>query len=164
MEFYKGQGTVSLFQWNLPLKSQKDIRTEAMFTAMNDCTLRSVGRFDLLAIVDVDEFILPVKASNLSEMMAKKLSIYPQVGSYVFPNVFHYLYWENTTSDVQQYWSSKNNQELPYLVTQMKLQRVKTPHKNGQRSKYLIRPENALMVGNHVVWQLSKGTYVIINT
>ena len=46
---------------------------------------------------------------------------------------------------------------LPQLVTQTKLKRTKTPNKNGQRSKYIIRPEYALMVGNHVVWTLVKG-------
>lgn len=40
--YYKRRGLVSLLNWNLPLISQKEIRTEAMFTAMTDCTLRSV--------------------------------------------------------------------------------------------------------------------------
>ena len=51
---------------------------------------------------------------------------------------------------------------LPQLVTQTKLKRTKTPNKNGQRSKYIIRPEYALMVGNHVVWTLVKGEFLAL--
>ena len=129
-----------------------------MFTAMNDCTLRSVGHFDLLALVDIDEYILPVKSLNLRDLMSKKMKEYPETGSFVFCNVFHYLYWENTTITLEQYWPEKS--KLPYLVTQTKIKRTKTPNKNGQRSKYLVRPEFANMVGNHVVWQLVKGKLV----
>ena len=121
IQFYKGQGLVSVFQWNLPLKSQKEIRTEAMFTAMNDCTLRSVGRYDLLTIVDIDEFILPTRPNStqararpeqepdtnyptLVDLMAKSVIKHPKVGSFVFCNVFHYLYWENATNLLEKYW------------------------------------------------------------
>ena len=51
---------------------------------------------------------------------------------------------------------------LPQLVTQTKLKRTKTPNKNGQRSKYIIRPEYAVMVGNHVVWTLVKGEFLAL--
>ena len=112
---------MSVFQWNLPLKSQKEIRTEAMFTAMNDCTLRSVGRYDLLTIVDIDEFILPTRPNStqararpeqepdtnyptLVDLMAKSVIKHPKVGSFVFCNVFHYLYWENATNLLEKYW------------------------------------------------------------
>ena len=121
IQFYKGQGLVSVFQWNLPLKSQKEIRTEAMFTAMNDCTLRSVWRYDLLTIVDIDEFILPTRPNStqararpeqepdtnyptLVDLMAKSVIKHPKVGSFVFCNVFHYLYWENATNLLEKYW------------------------------------------------------------
>ncbi len=58
----------------MPLKSQKDIRTEAMFGAMNDCTLRSVNSFDLLAIVDIDEFLMPNNnASSLLHLLSKEI-------------------------------------------------------------------------------------------
>lgn len=175
IQFYKGQGLVSVFQWNLPLKSQKEIRTEAMFTAMNDCTLRSVGRYDLLTIVDIDEFILPTRPNStqararpeqepdtnyptLVDLMANSVIKHPKVGSFVFCNVFHYLYWENATNLLEKYWPVNTQEKyLPQLVTQTKLKRTKTPNKNGQRSKYIIRPEYALMVGNHVVWTLVKG-------
>ena len=50
LRHYNQMGILTLLHWNLPLLSQKQIRTEAMFSAMNDCNLRSVNRFKLLGI------------------------------------------------------------------------------------------------------------------
>jgi hypothetical protein len=47
--------------------------------------------------------------------------------------------------------------KLPYLVTQAKVRRMVMPNKNGQRSKYVIRPDQVTMAGNHVVWKLING-------
>ena len=45
---YKEIGLATLLTWNLPLLSKKDIRTEAIFTAINDCNMRAAGRFEYL--------------------------------------------------------------------------------------------------------------------
>ena len=43
---YKVTGYVTLLDWNLPVASdRKMIRTEAMFTSINDCIVRSVNRY-----------------------------------------------------------------------------------------------------------------------
>ena len=43
---YKATGYVTLLDWNLPVASdRKMIRTEAMFTSINDCIVRSVNRY-----------------------------------------------------------------------------------------------------------------------
>jgi hypothetical protein len=36
--------TVDLLPWNLKMKSQKEIRTEGLFAALNDCLYRSMYR------------------------------------------------------------------------------------------------------------------------
>jgi hypothetical protein len=41
-------GIVSTLTWNLPLNSKKDIRTEAIFTAINDCNMRAAWLFEYL--------------------------------------------------------------------------------------------------------------------
>ncbi len=151
-----------------------------MFGAMNDCTLRSVNSFDLLAIVDIDEFIMPNNnASSLLHLLSKEIRwvyliqliqsitslviVYicrfnSMIGAYVFRNVFHYLYWENTTSLIEEHWPAKDRPfGLPLLLTQAKLTRTASPNKNGQRSKYVILPKNVLMIGNHVVWKFLNG-------
>ncbi len=61
---YRRTGEVSVLRWNLPLRSQKQIRTEGMFTALNECNLRLVHRFEFVLMVDVDEYILPYNATT----------------------------------------------------------------------------------------------------
>ena len=60
-----------MLTWNLPIRSQKDIRTEGMFTALNECSLRTVNRFELTVIIDFDEFILPRKELTLQDMIRR---------------------------------------------------------------------------------------------
>ena len=36
--------TLSILRWNLPIASQKKIRTEAQFTALNDCNFRLINK------------------------------------------------------------------------------------------------------------------------
>lgn len=42
---YQPKATVSLLPWDLRMRSQKDIRTEGLFAALNDCLYRSMYRW-----------------------------------------------------------------------------------------------------------------------
>lgn len=39
-----GRASVSMLPWDLRMRSQKDIRTEGLFAALNDCLYRSMYR------------------------------------------------------------------------------------------------------------------------
>lgn len=39
------RATVDLLPWDLRMRSQKDIRTEGLFAALNDCLYRSMYRY-----------------------------------------------------------------------------------------------------------------------
>ena len=99
-------------------------------------------------------------------------------GAYVFGNVFHYLYWKNDTTTMNQYWNSslsdnsgidrafenktrkllnEGSLHIPYLITQMKIKRTFKPHPFGRRSKYIVRPEAVVMAGNHIAHKFVDG-------
>jgi hypothetical protein len=78
-----------------------------------------------------------------------------QDGSFVFRNVFFYLYWENDTSTSPS--SNGGNGSSNYLLTTSKIRRTAKPNRKGQRSKYVVKPEAVAMAGNHVVWKLMRG-------
>ena len=70
LEYYANLKLVTILEWNLPIKSQKDVRTEAQFSAFNDCNMRSyVNHFKYAAMVDFDEFIIPKKDANLPDLL-----------------------------------------------------------------------------------------------
>lgn len=61
--------TVSILPWNLRMRSQKEIRTEGLFAALNDCLYRTMYRYKYLALVDLDEFIVPRYSDTLNELI-----------------------------------------------------------------------------------------------
>ena len=166
---YVNMGEVTVLEWNLPLRTQKQIRTEGMFTALNECNLRLVNRFEFALMVDVDEFILPY--GNVTDLfqMLDRITGSPKGGAFVFKNAFHYLYWSNDTSTTEEYARDlfdtydvkKVNETLstvrPYLLTQTKTRRLVKLHNHGTRSKYIVRPDAADMIGNHNVWTFFPG-------
>ena len=70
LDYYGKLQLITILEWNLPIKSQKDVRTEAQFSALNDCNMRSyINNFKYAAMVDFDEFIIPKKDANLPELL-----------------------------------------------------------------------------------------------
>ena len=170
---YVNTGEATVLEWNLPLKTQKQIRTEGMFTALNECNLRLVNRFEFTLMVDVDEFILPY--GNVTDLfqMIDGITGSPKMGAFVFKNAFHYLYWSNDTSTTEKYARGLFDQYdvkkindtssivQPYLLTQTKTRRLENLHNHGTRSKYIVRPDAADMIGNHNVWTFFPGSILL---
>lgn len=65
----KESPTVDVLEWNLDLRSQKEIRTEGLLAALNDCLYRNMYKYKYLALVDLDEFIIPRKDYTLNKLM-----------------------------------------------------------------------------------------------
>lgn len=61
--------TIELLPWNLKMRSQKEIRTEGLFASLNDCLYRSMYRYSHVALVDLDEFIIPHHNDTLTELI-----------------------------------------------------------------------------------------------
>ena len=59
LRYYQTQERVKVevLTWNLPVESQMKIRTEAQFTALNDCNFRLINRVKYAAMV-VSVFLL----------------------------------------------------------------------------------------------------------
>ncbi|XP_042211147.1 beta-1,4-galactosyltransferase galt-1-like isoform X1 [Homarus americanus] len=163
LRHYQDLGVATILPWELPVITQKEIRTEGIFAALNDCNMRSINRFPLSAMVDVDEFLIPRKHNNLLDLV----STYGDKGStFIFQNVFFYLYWENDTAVHDALFANDNGlgydffdgeEAFPYLLTAFKTRRLNKPHKHGQRSKFIVRPEGVVEIGNHNVWEYIYG-------
>lgn len=63
------RATVDMLPWDLKMRSQKDIRTEGLFAALNDCLYRNMYRYQYVALIDLDEFIIPRHNDTLLEMI-----------------------------------------------------------------------------------------------
>ncbi|XP_064119048.1 uncharacterized protein LOC135224065, partial [Macrobrachium nipponense] len=126
---YSDLGLINILPWKLDIKSQKEIRTEGLFAALNDCLYRYMYQYKYILMIDLDEYIVPHTNTSLPELLrylhtkadAKK------IGAISFQNSFFYLQWPDDPSSAS----------LPPLVTLRKTRRRQRflPHK--QRSKYI---------------------------
>lgn len=119
-------GLVTILPWQLNMKSQKEIRTEGLFAALNDCLYRSMYRYSYLALIDLDEFIIPRREETLMDLIHWLQSrINPRsTGSYSFQNAFFYLQWADDPMADPLY---------PGLITLSKTRRKIKLHPHKQR-------------------------------
>lgn len=162
LQHYVKQKIVSVLPWNLPVRSQKEIRTEGIFSSLNDCVFRTMYLFHYVIMLDFDEYIIPREHDNYLELLEKleedNKRIRGKPGSFIFRNTFFYLYFENDTT-IYGVEPEKSPEWIPYIVTQYKTRRLSTSMKPGSRSKYILVPERVVEVGNHVVWRHASGKF-----
>ncbi|XP_037293717.1 uncharacterized protein LOC115452130 [Manduca sexta] len=149
LDHYRRQGLVTLLPWKLPIISKVEIRTEGQFAAFNDCLYRSMAAAGWLLVVDVDEVVVPRRERTLPALLAALRASYSPPskapGAFLFRNAFFYLRWED------------DSEARAPLVTARKTRRWATPHALKNRSKYALRPRDAVELGNHFVWELAPG-------
>lgn len=66
---YIERGIVTMLPWQLDMVSQKEIRTEGLFAALNDCLYRAMYRYTHVLIIDFDEYIIPNFNDTLPQLI-----------------------------------------------------------------------------------------------
>ncbi|KAK3928508.1 Beta-1,4-galactosyltransferase galt-1 [Frankliniella fusca] len=163
LQDYAARGRVTLLPWHLNMASQREIRTEGLFAALNDCMYRNMNRHALVAQIDLDEYIVPrhnLTLPDLLQWLGKRLNI-RTAGSFSFQNAFFYLQWPDDPLVDRHGLDSR-------LLTARKTTRRTKLHPHKQRSKYIARPELVVSrvdpgldphveAGNHFVWEFLPG-------
>ncbi|XP_016839948.2 uncharacterized protein LOC100118938 [Nasonia vitripennis] len=167
LSYYEGKGLVQLLPWHhLDMVSQREIRTEGLFAALNDCLYRSMYAYEYLALLDLDEFIVPRREESIPELIgwlqrqqrqqpgpaAGRASGKGAAGAYSFQNAFFYLQWPD-----DPYVRTSRRATEAGLITLRKTRRRAKLHPHKQRSKYVCRPRDVLEAGNHFVWEFVPG-------
>ncbi|XP_035432407.2 uncharacterized protein LOC118264116 isoform X1 [Spodoptera frugiperda] len=157
LEDYRKKGLVTLLSWQLPILSKVEIRTEGQFAAFNDCLYRSMSRTGWLLVIDVDEVVFPRRERTLPALLTSlRASYQPRSkapSAFLFRNAFFYLKWED------------DPEANSPLLSSRKTRRWSTPHSLKNRSKYALRPRDAVELGNHFVWELAPGASSVgVNT
>ncbi|XP_015589503.1 uncharacterized protein LOC107265042 [Cephus cinctus] len=158
LEYYTNNGIATTLQWKLPpyYIYEKTLRDEGIFAALNDCMYRSsyYRNYKYVAGVDVDEFLIPRVHNNFYELMRYLDPEEPERprnrhASFLFRNAFFYTIHDDDLVN--------KDTSVPYLYTQAKTQRVKTINEPRYRSKYIVRSQDVVELGNHNVWEFRKG-------
>lgn len=154
---------ITILPWLLPIKSQKEIRTEGIFAALNDCLYRArKDHYRYVLFIDLDEYILPQRHRTLSEMINALGAIYgtEPLGAFSFRNAFFYLQYPNEPIQLEEEFNPKPPQVkrlVRQLMTLSKTRRKAHLNMHKQRSKCIIIPEYTIEMGNHFVWQMTPG-------
>lgn len=158
-------GLIRIMQWQLPIKSQTEIRTEGIFAALNDCLYRArTDGYSYAIFIDLDEFIIPNRHRNLLKLLKDLQPIYRQmVGAYSFRNGFFYLQYpddvemEHDSLLFDKRWSNMAKQ----LITLKKTFRRADLNVHKQRSKCIVLTDHTIEMGNHFVWEFSYGKHTL---
>jgi hypothetical protein len=143
LDYYKSRGLVTILDWNgVDIESQKEIRTENMFAALNDCLYRGMHKHKYLAFLDFDEFLVPGKHRDLLGLLARLDSKNSEAAGWLFKNAFFYLEW-----------SDDPDMAHTELITLRKTKRRKELQVPKTRSKFICKPEMVVEVGNHMLWE-----------
>ncbi|CAG9762979.1 unnamed protein product [Ceutorhynchus assimilis] len=148
LQKYQHEGLVTVLPWQLPLISQKEIRTEGIFASLNDCLFRTMHNYSHTIFIDFDEYIIPRNNFTYSELFEQLLESNNNrnKSTFSFKNCFFYRQWPDDPTLFQD--PLANN-----LITLRKTRRKTEFHPHRQRSKFIIRPELVNMVGNHFIWE-----------
>ncbi|KXJ75186.1 hypothetical protein RP20_CCG012143 [Aedes albopictus] len=155
--YQKPRITVNILPWNLRMRSQKEIRTEGLFASLNDCLYRSMYRYSHVALIDLDEFIIPHHNDTLIDLinwLSKRINS-RNTGAYSFQNAFFYLQFADDDAILDD--GSPEADLRAALTTQRKTRRRSKLHPQKQRSKYICKPEAVIEAGNHFVWEFCPG-------
>ena len=97
---YIDENLVSIHPWKLNIQSQKEIRTEGLFAALNDCLYRYMYKYKYILMIDLDEYIVPHSNSTLPDLMKflRAKADERKVGAISFQNSFFYLQWPDDPS------------------------------------------------------------------
>lgn len=66
---YISEGVITVLDWQLPIISQKEIRTEGIFAALNDCLYRTMWHHSHVLFIDLDEYIMPEQVDTYKELL-----------------------------------------------------------------------------------------------
>ncbi|KAK3578981.1 hypothetical protein CHS0354_034775 [Potamilus streckersoni] len=168
MKLYSDRGIVEVIQWPLfmhvdtwpPSYQTPEVKYFGQKAALNDCLYRSRPYTKFLINVDVDEFIIP--RGNRSYKWVDMLKQLPEASGYIIRHTFFRKDWPdyrgaNTKSLVSA--SYINDIEGYNLVTLKKLQRESGILPGGQRSKYIVKVNDAVSITIHDIWQYRKGQH-----
>jgi len=161
LDYYVNQGIVDLtplslpgYQPNLPvlqhlyLKSKLNNKRQNELIPYNDCLYRNMYKYEYVALLDIDEVIMPLKHNNWEEMMEEVISMSLKVknesrASYNFRNVYF-------MDDMLENHEHGHFKDIPpYLHMLQHVYRSVNYTKPGQYVKCFHNPEKALILHNH---------------
>ena len=146
------QPNVKVLQ-HLYLKSKTNNKRQNELIPYNDCLYRNIYRYDYIALLDIDEVIMPINGDNWSDLMKQVKTLSYNIkkeerASYNFRNV--YFLDEMLTAHENSGSLPYGFKDIPtYMHMARHIYRSANYTKPGQYVKCFHNPEKALILHNH---------------
>ena len=142
IDFYIDQGFMELHDWHFP-KSIHGHHYFGQISLITDCMYRFMYRTQFLALIDLDEFIVPRKHNSWEAML--NTSSCNNHSAVLFRNVFFNL----ANPDDKAYNLNMSSNQSQGFVTLRKSVRDIKPFNCRVRSKIMIQPHDVSMPNIH---------------
>ena len=143
-------GILDIVQWSDRLHEKEPIHYYGEIIAINDCMYRNMHTVKYLALVDLDEAIVPRRYPNWSTMM-KEID-QPYIDSFIFVNS---IFMATEQEEIDQNMLSQMNDNLcgslQLPVYLKSFNRVTCEFNYFSRSKIIVKPELIIDIDIHSV-------------
>ena len=150
-DHYVKEGLLHLVKWK-KVKKWDPLHYFGQALIMHDCLHRNMHRVKYLALLDLDELILPLKHQNLPELIAS-FGGEDDYHSYQFGNCF---YVENK-DEVSKITLPCKEVSVPKYFQRTSRRKCYCHDRSGYRQKYVIRTEYIIDMFIHWVCKAVKG-------
>ncbi|ESO96728.1 hypothetical protein LOTGIDRAFT_239239 [Lottia gigantea] len=151
VKVYENLGIVTVLKWNIP--DVRHIWSYGQSASIADCIYRNMYNFQIVALSDIDEFIIPRHLESWKTMLAylenQNRRVAKSVAAYRFKSSFYHGNTENVTSEWRMFKSLSN------------ILRTKTV--SDIRTKLMVYPETVFELGIHHLSQPIKTHYKTLN-
>lgn len=150
LDYYKTMNVVTVIDFNLPSVIQKSkIWYNGQLSAHNDCLYRAMSITNFVALIDIDEFIVPHNGQfTVSESILSAFRS-PDTCGLSFESAFY-----------DSKFSKQNSEEESPLITQFSTGRSSLFSKI--RTKVVVQPEKIFEVGIHHISKPAQETFKVI--
>uniref|UniRef100_A0A0P4WGF8 Glycosyltransferase family 92 protein n=1 Tax=Scylla olivacea TaxID=85551 RepID=A0A0P4WGF8_SCYOL len=146
-----GEVSIHLLPWNIPFADWESLWDLGSLTSINDCIYRTSGKHNYVAIVDLDEFIVPrAPITNLGQLYTSVIKHkHGKMGdSVLILNAFF-------CSEFQKKNGTNKSNDFSVFTDTFREARLWPPK---TRSKIVVVPEAVVAVGHHMVHHFLKPT------
>ena len=163
LNYYFKQGILEVIPWNLPMgvdtrprmNTSVEIHYFGQLAARNDCLRRNKNKTKYLLTIDLDEFIIPRTEGVIT--LPQMMKTLPKRGAYIFCNTFFREDWDDT----QISFENKDKAIKFQLNSLLKINRESKISPHNWRSKYIVQPNDAEVLGVHQIWSMSRNKVVL---
>ncbi|XP_063983654.1 uncharacterized protein LOC135165844 isoform X2 [Diachasmimorpha longicaudata] len=151
LDYYSHINVAIVLQWKLwdLYEFEKNLRVDGIYAALNDCLYRSMNAgYRYILGVDVDEYIVPRRHDNFTEMMEYLNPGDGYVGAWIFRNAFYYLMHDDDSVTL-----SPGIPKINFHSKTRRWEKVNPPH---DRSKFIVQGRDVIELGNHRIWKMKR--------